>query len=44
MHSALDELGIPKNPYFDPSHASAASLELIPRLQIQIKVFVVVSR
>ena len=27
---SLDELGIPKNPYFDPSHASVASFWLIP--------------
>ena len=28
--NSLDELGIPKNPYFDPSHASVASFWLIP--------------
>ena len=28
--NSLDELGIPKNPYSDPSHASVASFWLIP--------------
>ena len=28
--NSLDELGIPKNPYFDSSHASVASFWLIP--------------
>ena len=27
--NSLDELGIPKNPYFDPSHVSVASFCLI---------------
>ena len=28
--NSLDELGIPKNPKFDPSHDSVASFWLIP--------------
>ena len=34
--NSLDELGIPKNPYFDPSHDPVASFSRIPIKTAQI--------
>ena len=33
LENSLDELGRPKNPNFDPSHASVASFSLVNILQ-----------